>query len=47
VGCKGETALAGAACLVVIALVGTLPVLCGLPKGPEETRVEKMARGER
>lgn len=47
VGCKGEAALAAAACLVVIALVGGLPVLCGLPKGPEETRVEKMARWER
>jgi hypothetical protein len=47
VGCKGETALAGVACLVVLALVGALPALRGLPRGPEETRVEKMARWER
>lgn len=47
VGCKAETALAGVACLVVLTLVGGLPALCGLPKGPKETRVEKMARWER
>jgi hypothetical protein len=46
-GCKAETALAGAACLAVAALVGVLPALRGLPKGPAETRVEKMARWER
>ena len=47
VGCAAETALAGAACLVAIVLVGALPLLCGLPKDPTETRVEKMARWER
>ena len=47
VGCKAETALAWAACLAVAALVGALPALRGLPKGPSETRVEKMARWER
>ena len=46
-GWNAETTLAGAACLAVVALVTALPLLCGLPKGPAETRVEKMARWER
>jgi hypothetical protein len=46
-GWKPETTLAAAACLAVIALVVALPFLRGLPKGPAETRVEKLARWER
>lgn len=43
----GETAVAWAACLVILTLMAGLPGLRGLPTAPGKTRVEKMARLER